>query len=348
MEMLVRVDDSDDVTVGSRTPTRSSRLRCVVAVLGRLLIALGAVLLLFVAYQLWGTGLREAASQRELRARFEQELTAGTPSPPSRQTATTAEPAAEAGAQPDEPHAQDGDAVSPDGPVAILRIPKLGLDKVVVEGTDVASLRKGPGHEPGTALPGMPGNAVIAGHRTTYGAPFYRLDELAAGDPIVVETPSGTARYVVAGTQVVDPGDVWILEPTDDDRLTLFTCTPRYSAARRLVVTARLESAPPAPPAPTAPASPHDDGAAQPAAAPAAASPPAPSALAAPETLAAPSGSLPGAVAWAAATALGMAVIWWAGRRWRRIVVYPLGAPILAVVLFVTFEKVAALLPAAV
>lgn len=338
MQTLPRREASDGVTVG-KTPSRGSRLGWAVAVLGRLLIALGVILLLFVAHQLWGTGLREAASQSDLRAQFEQELTNATPSPPGRPTPPARAPTGEAGAPPGSPPGQDADVLSPGDPVAILRIPKLGLDKVVVEGTDVASLREGPGHQPGTALPGMTGNAVIAGHRTTYGAPFYRLDELSPGDPVSVETPSGTASYVVTMTEVVDPDDVWILTPTDDDRLTLFTCEPRFSAARRLVVTARLESVPPAV------ASPHDAGTTQPAAENQAVqrtSPPLPDALAA------PTGSPPAAVAWAAATALTMGAIWWGGHRWRRLVVYPLGSPILAAVLFVTFEKIAALLPAAV
>jgi sortase A len=314
------------------------RKRPVVASLGWLLIVAGATVLLFVAYQLWGTGLREAASQRDLRAEFEQQLENPLPSvvdggdQGERGAASRRAPSAVAAPIPPPP--------SPGEPVATLRIPKLGLDKVVVEGTDVDSLRKGPGHEPGTPMPGEPGNAVIAGHRTTYGAPFYRLDELAPGDPLSLDTPSGGVDYVVTGSQVVEPDDVWILEPTEDDRLTLFTCTPRFSAAQRLVVTARLVGSPVttvAPPEP--PASSMTEPAPTPAS-----PPPRPVG----GELAAPTGSVPVAVAWSLAAALTAAVVWAAGRRYRRLVAYPLGAPVVAVVLFRAFERIAELLPSAV
>lgn len=329
-------------------------VRRVVAGVGRFLIGAGVVLLLFAAYQLWGTGLREAASQRDLRARLEQQLDASSPG-----TATADGDSVEAGGsyrprtsgdelQLREPQPRPA-LPSAGEPVGILRIPKLGLDKVVVEGTDDSSLRLGPGHQPGTALPGMPGNAVLGGHRTTYGAPFYRLDELAPEDLVLVDTPTGSARYVVTGSQIVDPDDVWILEPTADDRLTLFTCTPRYSAARRLVVTARLTGAPSA--APSQPAPPLQQAESQlspPERKLSSAGAPAPRAPASVEELGAPTGSLPAAAAWATVAAVTAAAIWWAGRRYRRVVAYAVGAPVLAVVLFATFERVAALLPSAV
>lgn len=323
----------------SRRRRRTSPTRRAISGLGRLFIAAGLTVLLFTAYQLWGTGLREAASQRELQTRFEHQ----------RDTSSAPSQAAEADRNDDaggrRPEAStEGQAREPQSapppsigdPVAIMRIPKLGLERVVVEGADVGSLRKGPGHEPGTALPGMAGNAVIAGHRTTYGAPFYRLDELAPDDLILIETPSGPARYVVTGSQVVDPDDVWILEPTGDDRLTLYTCTPRYSAESRLVVTAHLTGALPSTPPPDA---------AQGNASRSGTSAPQPPPLVG--ELAAPTGSLSAAAGWGVSTAIAAAGIWWAGRRYRRLVAYPLGAPVLAVVLFGTFERVAALLPGA-
>lgn len=332
-------------------PPRRMRSARALAALGRLLIVAGAVVLLFVAYQLWGTGFREAASQRALRSEFEQQVSAATPAPPPRPTADGADGADGKGPVADgDPEARDAlepDPVPPPAPgepVGILRIPKLGLDKVVVEGTDVASLRKGPGHQPGTAPLGGPGNAVIGGHRTTYGAPFYRLDELQPGDAIAVQLPSGEVRYIVTGSQVVEPTDVWILDPTPDDRLTLFTCTPRFSAAQRLVVTAALESppaiAPSEPDMPdeveTAPPTPQHRGT------------PWPEPTAQPPELAAATGSTTTAVAWALGTALLAGVVWILGRRYRRLVVYPFGAPVVAIALFLTFEHVAALLPSAV
>ena len=317
--------------------------------LGRFLIVAGVVVLLFVAYQLWGTGLREAASQRALRNEFNQQLAAPRPAP-ERPTTPDAGLSDGPGTQPQAPTetttSVDGGAdrppppalpPPPGDPVAVLRIPKLGLDKVVVEGTDVASLRKGPGHQPGTAALGEPGNAVIAGHRTTYGAPFYRLDELEPGDPIVVQVPAGELRYTVTGSQVVEPTDMWILDPTTDDRLTLFTCTPRFSAAQRLVVTAALDGRPV-----VEPVEPSASDVAQPVP---------PSVQIRPEPppeLAAATGSVRDAAAWAAVTALVAGVVWFLGRRYRRLVAYPLGTPAAAVALFITFEHVAALLPSAV
>lgn len=334
-------------TAPSRRRTRTTRA---LSAVGRLLIVAGAVVLLFVAYQLWGTGFREAASQRALRAQLDQQLSAATPGPSPRPTAdgtASEDPAADG--QADVPAAPQSDpslpaAPAPGDPLGILRIPKLGLDKVVVEGTDVASLRKGPGHQPGTAPLGGAGNAVIGGHRTTYGAPFYRLDELEPGDEITVQVPTGELRYTVTDTQVVEPTDVWILEPTPDDRLTLFTCTPRFSVAQRLVVIAALEIPPTSGPGETSvPDEAEPD--------PAPSQPrvtPQPESVATPPELAAATGSTLTAAGWTLGTALLAGVVWFLGRRYRRLVAYPLGAPIVAIALFLTFEHVAALLPSAV
>jgi sortase A len=120
----------------------------------------------------------------------------------------------------------------------------------VVQGIERPDLRKGPGHYPLTPMPGQLGNAAIAGHRTTYGAPFYRLDELAKGDDISIRTAAGTYHYSVTGQLIVPPSDVSVLDPTPDATLTLTTCNPRYSARQRLVVHATLvpdKSPPPAP-----------------------------------------------------------------------------------------------------
>lgn len=123
----------------------------------------------------------------------------------------------------------------------------LGAPLIVVHGTDAASLALGPGHYPETPLPGGPGNAGIAGHRTTYGAPFGDLDQLARGDVVVVRTDAGTHRYEVRRTAVVDPDDVWVLQPDPLGRgrptLTLTTCHPRHSDRHRLVVWSELAAA---------------------------------------------------------------------------------------------------------
>ena len=138
----------------------------------------------------------------------------------------------------------EGDAI------ARLVIPKANVDKIVVEGVGVEDLKKAPGHYPGTPMPGEPGNSAIAGHRTTYGAPFYDLSDLVAGDTITVTTRVGEFRYEVDNLQVVSPDAVEVLDPTEDNRLTLTTCNPRYSAAERLIVSAKLVTAPVTPPPP--------------------------------------------------------------------------------------------------
>ena len=109
-------------------------------------------------------------------------------------------------------------------------------------GVALSDLRKGPGHYPNTPLPGQLGNAAIAGHRTTYGAPFFRVDELAAGDEIIVTTVQGTFRYLVTEIKIVKPTDFSVLDPSPDATLTLTSCNPRYSSRQRIVVKARLDT----------------------------------------------------------------------------------------------------------
>ena len=120
-------------------------------------------------------------------------------------------------------------------------IPAIGVDRYVVEGVGEPDLQMGPGHYPGTALPGQAGNVGIAGHRTTFGAPFFRLNELARGDFIYLTDTSGTTWvYDVVRDWVVPPSDVAVLDPTHEPELTLTTCNPRFEATSRLVVRAVL------------------------------------------------------------------------------------------------------------
>jgi sortase A len=128
----------------------------------------------------------------------------------------------------------EGDAV---GKILIDRI---GLSSVIVEGTDAGDLRKGPGHYPGTPLPGQRGTVAIAGHRTTYGAPFRKIDKLEPRDEITVVMPYGRFTYRVERTRIVKPTDVWVTQRVSYDRLILSACHPLYSAAKRIVVFARL------------------------------------------------------------------------------------------------------------
>lgn len=127
-------------------------------------------------------------------------------------------------------------------PLGRLSIPSLGLKFVFVEGANPDQLEKGPGHYAGTALPGERGTVGIAGHRTTYLAPFRNIDSLRKGDSITLQMPYGRFRYEVEGSIVVLPSNTRSLRPVKHDRLVLTTCTPLFSAAQRLVVTAALKS----------------------------------------------------------------------------------------------------------
>jgi sortase A len=223
-------------------------MRQFLGAIGRVLVTVGILLLLLVAYQLWGTGIYEARAQSQLEDQFHEQqrqhartTTTTTTSPSSTTTTSTVVPTTTTAAPVQPP--ENGDAV------AHISISKIGLDAYVVEGVGTEDLRKGPGHYPGTPLPGQEGNAAIAGHRTTYGAPFGDLDQLAAGDEMELETVQGTFRYRVDRAPfVVDPDDRDVLQSRPDparqgrDRatLTLTTCNPKYSAAERLIVTATL------------------------------------------------------------------------------------------------------------
>ena len=121
-----------------------------------------------------------------------------------------------------------------------IEIPTIGLDTVVVQGTDTATLRKGPGHYPETAFPGQGRTIGIAGHRTTYLAPFRRINEIEKGDEVVLDMPYGTFTYEVEGDEVVDPYQLEIVDDVGYERLVLTACHPLYSAAQRWAVFARL------------------------------------------------------------------------------------------------------------
>jgi sortase A len=124
--------------------------------------------------------------------------------------------------------------------VAELRIARIGLHAIVVRGTSPADLREGPGLIAGTPLPGQRGTTAIAGHRTTYGAPFRHLDALRRGDAITLRLPYASFRYRVESRRIVAPGDLSVLRRVGHDRLVLSACHPLFSAARRIVVLARL------------------------------------------------------------------------------------------------------------
>jgi sortase A len=134
-------------------------------------------------------------------------------------------------------HLHDGQAIGR------LRIPHIHANYVMVEGTDAPALRKGPGHYPATPLPGMPGTVGVAGHRTTYLAPFNKLDKLRKGDEVRLEMPYGVVTYRVEQTRIVKPTAVWVTRRVGYDRLVMTACHPKYSAAKRIAVFARQVSA---------------------------------------------------------------------------------------------------------
>ena len=123
--------------------------------------------------------------------------------------------------------------------IARIEIAAIGVSAYIVEGTDTASLRKGPGHYPDTPLPGEAGTVAIAGHRTTYGAPFRKIDRLRRGQGIIVDMPDGRFVYRVEEKRIVDDSDLSVLEPVGHRRLMLSACHPLYSAAQRVIVFAR-------------------------------------------------------------------------------------------------------------
>ena len=223
-------------------------------------IWLGVYLMGFVAYQLWFTNLLTARDQAALAdgldAHYEQVMVEEVEYVPVLVPGATTTTVPDTGPIPDpvpktllvESDSEVGEAFGQ------IRIPAIDLDVTMVEGVRRRDLKAGPGHLTGSPLPGQPGNAVISGHRTTYGAPFGDLGALVAGDRIEVETAIGVHVYEVRaapercsnddGLCVVRPTDLWVTEPREGSWLTLTTCHPKFSARRRLIVFAELVAGP--------------------------------------------------------------------------------------------------------
>jgi len=127
--------------------------------------------------------------------------------------------------------------------VGRIKIAKMKANFVIVKGSDAASLRKGPGIYDDVPFPGMPGTTAIAGHRTTYGAPFRTINKVKRGDEVIVEMPYGTFTYEVEKTRIVKPTALYVINRVKYDRLVLSACHPLYSAAKRFIVFARLVAA---------------------------------------------------------------------------------------------------------
>ena len=178
---------------------------------------------------LWGTGLTTSRAQKQLRAEITERI-----EDPRTQRVNNPSAPTSAGVS-----LKNGEAIG------ILKIPRMDLDMVVVEGVGSPELSKGPGHYPDTPLPGARGTTAIAGHRTTYGAPFRRIDRLRRGDRVGLVMPYGTFTYRVERTRIVPPTATWVTRRVAHDRLVLSACHPLYSAARRIIVFARLVDARP-------------------------------------------------------------------------------------------------------
>ncbi|HVX21594.1 MAG TPA: class E sortase [Acidimicrobiales bacterium] len=309
---------------------------------GRVLLALGVLILLFAAYQLWGTGLAESHSQATLRSTLDKELPAGATARADR-IAGRGTSGSSGTVRPGPARVAATTATPPAGqPIGIIQIPRIGMDQVLVQGVSTANLQAGPGHYPGTPLPGQMGNASVAGHRTTYGHPFFDLDQVGPGDKIVVTTAQGIFVYTTTSQAVVSPADVAVIQATATPQLTLTTCNPRYSASQRLVVKARLTGStlfgpagrPGATTTTTAPARRELAGTGT-------------------ATGLAGDGATGNAGRWVEAALLAVATVavavavWLAGRRVRhRWAVYLPGAVAVLVVLFFFFTVVSPLLPA--
>jgi LPXTG-site transpeptidase (sortase) family protein len=211
---------------GGRRP-----LGTTLGILGELLLTTGVLILLYVVYVLWGTGIQTDRAQGELREQTVQAWAA-----PESPDAATAEL--------DQLDLGDG--------YALLRIPRFGADWewVVVHGTELADLARGPGRYVDSAHPGELGNLAIAGHRSGHGAPFHNMDQLQVGDTIEIETARGVWTYTVDQDPVIiQPTDVWVIDPVPGEgpgaepterRITLTTCHPRYGSTERMYVTGVL------------------------------------------------------------------------------------------------------------
>jgi sortase A len=212
-------------------------------IVGELLVTFGIIVFLFIFYELKVTDWIAAGTQHRLSQTLEKQWQQPAATVPAIPGKATPKPVA------DPPL----NVVDHQG-FAIIRIPRFGagFSRVVVEGVDEGDLQEGPGHYPGTALPGIIGNMVISGHRTTYGHPFNQLDELQNGDAINIQVRSKTYVYRVIRKQVVDPSDVAVILPVPGEfgvkpttrLLTMTTCNPKYSASTRLIVTAQMTTAP--------------------------------------------------------------------------------------------------------
>ena len=301
--------DSTDI----KALKRQQRINSGLDLVGKTLISAGVLLLLFVAYQLWGTGLAESQAQNKLKSQFVTSTTVAGISLDV-PVATTLPPPP-----------KKGDVV------AQIIIDKIDVNKFVIAGVGYKELEKGPGLFASSPLPGQLGNVAIAGHRTTFGAPFGRVNELAKGDRIVMKTSRGEFVYLVTGApKIVKASAVDVIRTVDPTRatLTLVTCHPKWTSENRMIISAELE----------------------------------PKVIAQKATVFVAETNEPEAVlsegwfhdpsAWPMVILFAFLLIaiagiarWWAGKKWRAVIVYPVAAVVFLPTLFVFFGYLTRLLP---
>jgi sortase A len=212
-------------------------VRTIIRGVGELLVTLGAVVLLFVAYLMWGTALRASNAQHQLSSELNQQWaqvgtsghTAGRPAQPEQLALITGQP------------------------FAYIRIPAFGAHWrfTIIQGAALAQLNVSPGHVAGTQLPGQVGNFAVAGHRVTAGNPFWSLPSLKNGDLVYIDTKLNTYTYQVTGQRTVLPTDVAVVDPVPGHPgqhptqrlITLITCNPAWTGTHRVIVTGKLISA---------------------------------------------------------------------------------------------------------
>lgn len=206
--------------------------RVVAGVFGELLMTLGALVLLFVVWQVWWTDVESDRAHASTVTALSRAFDAPASGSTSGSGSTPAGPDLPAGA------------------FAIVRVPRFGADyaRPLIEGTSAKELAEGLGHYKGTAAPGAIGNFAVAGHRTTYGKPLAEIDTLRTGDRIVVETAAGWTVYAVSSHEIVRPSESDVIAPVPGDRaakptkavLTFTACHPKFSAKFRWITHADL------------------------------------------------------------------------------------------------------------
>jgi sortase A len=301
--------DSTDI----KALKRQQRINTALDLVGKTLISAGLLLLLFIAYQLWGTGLAERQAQNKLKSQF---ITSTTVAATSTDAPTTTTPP---------PAPTKGDVV------AQIVIDKINVDKFVIAGVGYKELEKGPGLFAGSPLPGQLGNVSLAGHRTTFGAPFGRVNELVEGDRIVLQTSRGEFVYLVTGPPtIVQATDVDVIRTVDPDRaiLTLVTCHPKWTSENRMIISAELVDEI-VPQKPTVFVTEENE----------------------PEAVLT-EGWFHDPSAWPMVILCAFLLIaiagiarWWAGKKWRAVIVYPVAAVVFLPTLFVFFGYLTRLLP---